>query len=190
MNILLAGYGSVERAVHTILKAHPPANIAEVLVAEKTTGTSAEAVLADHGNSLDLVVNLTDDSNFSLLNLCRKYGLHYLETDLIEFMSGGTTRSSRIPCYKSNSTLRGRQRHQPAGGMRRLYGHPAVAAPVARQPPMSTIPAHLFDIVEQCLETVQFTVELHDVPLLDALRDMAATFRDGSLPPCFGFATT
>ncbi|MDR2550510.1 MAG: hypothetical protein LBD10_09975 [Desulfobulbus sp.] len=55
-----AAVGRASRA-HTPQGASSP-NIAEVLVAEKTTGPSAEAILTDHGNSLDPVVTFRDGS--------------------------------------------------------------------------------------------------------------------------------
>ena len=100
MNILIAGYGGIGMAVHTLLKALPFDWVNDVLIADIKDGTSGQAMIRDQHERIDLVLNVTTDDAASIRELCRHYDIHYLDTgldmarDIVDLLPGPDTRRS------------------------------------------------------------------------------------------------
>ncbi|UQZ89846.1 hypothetical protein C4J81_11745 [Deltaproteobacteria bacterium Smac51] len=82
MNVLIAGYGGIGKAIHALIKAQPLEWINEIYIAEIATGISAQEMIRQKKDVLDLVINVTTDYGDTILKLCRDHKIHYLDTGL------------------------------------------------------------------------------------------------------------
>lgn len=82
MNVLIAGYGGIGTAVHSLIKALPFDWINDVLIAEIKDGLSGQAAISEQKDRINMVINVTTDDDGSIRDLCRKYDIHYLDTGL------------------------------------------------------------------------------------------------------------
>ena len=103
MNILIAGYGNIGKAIHSLLKKYPIDNIENIYIAEIEEGLDAESGILKYNKQLDIVVNAVPEDNESIVQMCEKHGIHYIDTG---FELTYKIKDIMKPNNKSNSQIK------------------------------------------------------------------------------------
>jgi len=80
MNILIAGYGNVGKAISSMLEKHPIEDVGNIYIAELKDGNDAASSIIRLKDELDVVIDATPDEDSGIIPLCEKYNIQYIDT--------------------------------------------------------------------------------------------------------------
>jgi len=80
MNILIAGYGNVGKAISSMLEKHPIEGVGNIHIADIKDGNDAASSITRLKDELDVVVDATPDENSGIIPLCENNNLQYIDT--------------------------------------------------------------------------------------------------------------
>jgi len=83
MNILIAGYGNIGKALHSLLGQVKTTTVDSIYICDKELdGITAQEWIKKQGKKIHAVVNLTGQPSEELLSVCQQHHLNYIDTGL------------------------------------------------------------------------------------------------------------
>ncbi|MCL5036446.1 MAG: hypothetical protein M1269_04925 [Chloroflexi bacterium] len=81
MNILIAGFGNIGRAIDSLLRNSKSTKVSSIYLCDnKFHGITVQEWIKKYYNKINLVINLTGEPTDKILSLCQEYNLDYIDT--------------------------------------------------------------------------------------------------------------